>query len=163
MLEYFCYVKGRNGNLPVSFEIPVAEAKVATDVWYFDMVETFRDKLLCAGKGPVAELTKPYPISKSSDAESMSSKSIHMLGRRWSLSLARVISPHLAASRSQAFWMLISLRHCGMFDTQAQGEVCIFFLIWVEKSETRGKKYNLVANAFFSWVSFLKKILSKFW
>jgi hypothetical protein len=46
---------------------------------------------------------------------------------------------------------LISLRHC------STREVCNFF-IWAEKSETRGKKYNIVAKAFFSWVSFLKKI-----
>ena len=61
MLEYSCYSKVRNENLPVSLEIPVAEPKVVMNVWYFDMVEIFWDKLLCAGKGPIAELTKPYP------------------------------------------------------------------------------------------------------
>ena len=30
-------------------------------VQYFDMVETFWDKLLCTGKDPIAELTKSYP------------------------------------------------------------------------------------------------------
>ena len=33
-------------------------------------------------------------------------------------------------------------------------------MIWVKKSETHGTKYNLVANVFISWVSFLKRILS---
>lgn len=67
MLEYSCYSKVRNRNLSVSFEIPVAEAKVVMDVWCFDMVETFQDKLLCMGKGPIAELTKTYPIMSTSN------------------------------------------------------------------------------------------------
>ena len=57
---------------------------------------------------------------------------------------------------------LISLRHCGIL-TQAQGEVCKKFWFGSKKVKHVGKKYNIVANAFFSWVSFLKKILSKFW
>jgi len=69
MLEYSCYSKVRNGNLPVSFEIPVAEVKVAMDVLYFDMAETFWDKLLCMGKGPITELMKttmqPKPNGQS--------------------------------------------------------------------------------------------------
>ena len=38
--------------------LPVPEAKVGTDVLYFDMVEAFRDKLLCVGKGHMADLMK---------------------------------------------------------------------------------------------------------
>jgi hypothetical protein len=58
--------------------------------------------------------------------------------------------------------MLISLRHCGAFEcsTHRLKERCV--MIWVGKRETCGKKYNLAANTFFSWVSFLKRILSKF-
>jgi hypothetical protein len=41
-----------------------------------------------------------------------------------------------------------------VFDTQAQ---VYYFFDLAEKNETRGKKYNHVANAFFSWVSFLKR------
>ena len=45
--------------------MPVAEPKVAMDVHYFDMIETFQDKLLCVGKGPIAELMKPYPCDSN--------------------------------------------------------------------------------------------------
>ena len=70
-------------------------------------------------------------------------------------------TPFGSLTFSSFLGMPILLRHCGIL-TPAQGEVCKKILIWVEKSETHGKKYNIVANAFFSWVSFLKKILSKF-
>ena len=57
---------------------------------------------------------------------------------------------------------LVLLRHCGIFLSvwhAGQGEACNFYFYLGWKSETCGKKYNLVANTFFSWVSFLKKIL----
>ena len=91
------------------------------------MVETFRDKLLCTGKGPIAELTKPYP-----NMFVWRPRVLELFGKLFRLGIVESWSvPH---------------------------ERYVFFLlIWVEESETRGKKYNLVAKAFFSWVSFLKK------
>ena len=68
----------------------MAEPKVAMDVCYFDMIETFWDKLLCTGKGPIA------------------TDLFHVCAASWSyftLFGSLVFSSLLGT--------LISLRHCG--------------------------------------------------
>jgi hypothetical protein len=55
---------------------------------------------------------------------------LHMSGRHWSLSLARVISPHLAASRSRAFWEC--LFRLGI-ECSTRRLKCIFFDLGREK------------------------------
>jgi hypothetical protein len=106
------------------------------------------------------------PVSKSSDAESSKSfpESSYVGSALISLAyvqIAGVISPRLAALRSRAFWE--RLFRLGIVESLRRlKERCVKNFDLGRKSETRGKKYNIVANAFFSWVSFLKKILSKF-
>src|ERR1700733_12469682 len=75
MSEYSCYSKVRNENLPVSFEIPVAEPKVVTDVRYFE-INNRRTSFAVQSKS-IASLSRIVlgvlattgPVSKSSDAE----------------------------------------------------------------------------------------------